>query len=339
MKKMLLCLALPCCLASAAHAQSSVTITGTADGAVRYQTNANAAGGSRINMGSNGYYSSNKITYAGREDLGDGMNAHFLLETGFNLGTGAFDNTAGMLFNRQAYVGMSGAFGAVELGRQYTISHDFILDYDPFGFHYTPIIPLTQASSGTRFNNDVKYIGRLGPLKFEAEYSFGETAGSLSRGAAHGAGLQYTAGNLVLGAMYNRRSVPANNVFRDDDYYLVGGAYSIGAWRISGGHMSDRLINPGPAPDTVTRNSFGGLSYHASPAVTLTAGYYRTSVPTDSASRRDLSIVGLDYALSKRTKLYSEVDYTKYKNKSVSALNPVGVSNQTALTLGIDHRF
>src|SRR6185369_7742004 len=133
--------------------------------------------------------------------------AHFLLEHGFNLATGTLDNTTNTFWQRQAFVGMKGAWGSLDLGRQYTISHDFILDYDPFHFNYTPLIPLTQASSGTRFSNDVKYVGEFGRFKFELENAFGEVGGSNSKGSAYGTGLQYYGDALTTGVSYNRRSV------------------------------------------------------------------------------------------------------------------------------------
>lgn len=324
---------------SNAQAQTNVTIFGTVDGGVRYQTNANATGGSKLFMGSNGWNSSNKIDIAGTEDLGSGMEAHFLLENGFNLATGSFDNTTNTLFNRQSFVGLKGGFGAIDLGRQYTISHDFILEYDPYGFNYTSLIPLTQASSGTRFSNDVKYTGMFGPFKLEVENSFGENAGSFANGSAHGFGLQYYVGDLVLGGSFNRRNVLVGTTYRDEDYYLVGAAWKFGDWKVSGGYMKDTLNMQTTALDTVTRNIFGGVAYSISNNLKLTGGFYRTAVSTDKAMRKDMTIIGLDYYLSKRTKLYTEVDYNKYRKTVVSTLNAAGAPHQTAMTVGINHRF
>mgnify|MGYP005805723351 CR=1 FL=1 len=97
MKKSLLALAVLGAFAGAAQAQSAVTIYGSFDGGVRNLTNVNAAGDNRLTMGSNGTYNSNRIGFKGVEDLGGGLNAHFVLETGFNTGTGALDNAANRL--------------------------------------------------------------------------------------------------------------------------------------------------------------------------------------------------------------------------------------------------
>lgn len=323
----------------AAHAQSSVTIFGTADGGVRYQTNANAAGGSKVFMGSNGWNSSNKIDIAGSENLGGGMEAHFLLENGFNLATGALDNTTSTLFQRQSFVGLKGGWGSLDMGRQYTIAHDFISDYDPFHFNYTSLIPLTQASSGTRFSNDLKYTGEFGDFKFELENSFGETAGNFNNGSARGVGLQYYAGDLTVGGSYNRRFVQVGTSFRNENYYLAGAAYKFGNVGISGGYMIDTIEMPANVANTVTRNIFGGASYSFSDRVKLTGGFYKTAVSTDRAQSKNMTIVGLDYYLSKRTKLYVEADYNKYRRAVVTTLNTVGVGHQMAYTVGINHRF
>lgn len=326
-------------LMHAAQAQSSVTIFGTVDGGVRYLSNAAANGGSKLYMGSNGWNSSNKIDIAGKEELGAGLEAHFLLENGFNLATGAFDNTTNTLFQRQSFVGLKGNWGALDMGRQYTISHDFISDYDPFHFNYTSLIPLTQASSGTRFSNDVKYTGEFGAFKFELENSFGEVAGSTNDGSARGVGLQYYGDDLTLGASYNRRSVLVGSTYRNQNYYLAGAAYKLGKLAVSGGYMIDTLDMASTAPNTVARNIFGGASYAFNNQWKLTGGFYRTTSSTDRARGKDMTIVGLDYMLSKRTKLYTEVDYTKYNNAVVSTLNTAGAAHQVGMTFGINHRF
>ncbi|NUU03994.1 porin [Herbaspirillum robiniae] len=323
----------------AAHAQSSVTIFGTVDGGVRYLSNANNAGGSKLYMGSNGWNSSNKIDIAGKEDLGGGMDAHFLLENGFNLATGGLDNTTNTLFQRQSFVGIKAGWGSIDMGRQYTIAHDFIADYDPFHFNYTSLIPLTQASSGTRFSNDLKYTGEFGGFKFELENSFGENAGSFNNGSARGVGLQYYAGDLTVGASYNRRFVQVGTAFRNEDYYLTGISYKFGEFALSGGYMIDTIQMPATAANTVTRNIFGGASYSFSDRVKLTGGFYKTAVSTDRAQSKNMTIVGLDYYLSKRTKLYVEADYNKYRQAVVTTLNTAGVGHQLAYTVGINHRF
>src|ERR1700751_5292543 len=97
-------------IASVVHAQSSVTLAGDIDGGIRYT---NSKAGNQFSMNSNGLFTSNRIDFVGREDLGGGYDAHFQLESGFNLGNGALDNTTGVLFNRGAYVGLGGWFGSV----------------------------------------------------------------------------------------------------------------------------------------------------------------------------------------------------------------------------------
>lgn len=109
MKRSLLALAVLGSLAGEACAQ--VTVYGSIDGGIRNVTNANAAGQSRLTLGSNGTHFANRIGFKGVEDLGDGLNAHMALETGFNTGTGALDNTANVLFNRTALVGIGSTWG------------------------------------------------------------------------------------------------------------------------------------------------------------------------------------------------------------------------------------
>jgi predicted porin len=325
-------------MAGLVHAQTSVSIFGTVDGGIRYQTNANANGGSKVSMGSNGFYNSNKLDFAGSDDLGNGVKVDFLLESGFNLGTGQLDNTSGQLFQRQSFIRMTTPLGAVSVGRQYTISHDFILIYDPFGFRFTPLIPLTRASSGTRFDNDVKYVGQAGPVRVELENSFGEQAGSSAQKAARGAGINYYAGPFVVGGSYNHRSVAAGLNYNGDTYYLVGAAYSQDKLKVSGGWMSETITSQ-TGKEAETRNSFGGVSYRFNPQYSFTAGYYLTTATDDPAGRRAMTVAAVDYSLSKRTLLYAEFDYTRYHRAAVGTLNTVGVSNQSACTVGINHRF
>ena len=326
-------------LVPAVHAQDAVRIYGAVDGGVHYMTHADAGGGHKISMSSNGWNSSNRLDFAGTEDLGGGLEAHFLLESGFNLATGGFDNTTNTLFNRQSFAGFKSPWGSLDLGRQYTIAHDFILDYDPFHFNYTTLIPLTQASSGTRFNNDAKYVGAFGSFKLEVENAFGEVTGSVRDGSAHGIGLQYYGDGLTAGASYNRRSVPVGALYRDEDYILAGVSFKHGDWWVSGGYMTDTIAMQGKTRDTTTRNAFAGASYPLSTSLRLTAGYYRTTSSVDRARGKGLTLTSLDWSLSKRTKLYLEADFTHYMSAVVSTLNTAGAPTQFGSTVGINHKF
>ena len=48
------------------------------------------------------------------------MKATFVLESGIDIPSGALGNSNGNLFGRQAWIGLSGNFGAVKAGLQYS---------------------------------------------------------------------------------------------------------------------------------------------------------------------------------------------------------------------------
>jgi len=68
------------------------------------------------------------IGFKGSEDLDGGLKASYLYEMGVNLQTSASTYT-----NRQAFVGLSGGFGAVRIGKQYSASFLNAVAADPGG--------------------------------------------------------------------------------------------------------------------------------------------------------------------------------------------------------------
>jgi predicted porin len=178
MKKSLLALAVLGAFAGVAQAQTNVTLYGSIDAGLRRVNKVDAAGDSRwtfgaptnvaTGSGSNGTYQSNRVGFKGVEDLGGGLNAHFTLESGFNSGNGQLDAT-NSLFNRSAFVGLGGAWGALDLGRQYTVAYKTVAVYDPFNYKFTSLIPLSGlALSGSRLNNDVQGTAVFGPATVRA---------------------------------------------------------------------------------------------------------------------------------------------------------------------------
>jgi predicted porin len=339
MKKSLLALAVLGAFAGAAQAQTSVTIYGSFDGGVRHQSNVNAAGDSRLTMGSNGTYNSNRIGFKGVEDLGGGMNAHFNLETGFNTGTGALDNANNQLFNRTATVGLGGAWGALDLGRQYNVAFRTIAGYDPLSYKYPGIALAIPATAGVRFNNDIQYIGTFGPVTARAEYSLGETVGNNSTGSSKAIGAVYNEGPLNLGAAYTNRDIATF----DNRHWTIGGAYKFGPARVAIGHADEKQETVAGI-DTRTKYTWIGLNYAITPAIEITPAYYRSKVNGGAAGalngKKDLYMLSLTYAFSKRTNFYAMIDQAKLDgNSRIGGNAAVNQDRQTDVAVGINHLF
>ena len=104
---------LSACAYQAAHAQSSVTLYGVVDNGIEYQS----GGAGHVVRASSGGLFATVYGFVGHEDLGGGLRVNFQLEQGFSAVNGAPQNSADA-FNRLAWVGMSGRFGELRVGRQ-----------------------------------------------------------------------------------------------------------------------------------------------------------------------------------------------------------------------------
>jgi general bacterial porin, GBP family len=110
MKKTLIVAAVAASFATAANAQSSVTLYGLIDAGFTYVNNevaTNTAKGSAAAFRmTSGNINGSRWGLRGTEDLGGGMKAIFTLENGFNLNNGTLGQ-GGRQFGRQAFVGIS----------------------------------------------------------------------------------------------------------------------------------------------------------------------------------------------------------------------------------------
>jgi predicted porin len=145
MKKSLVALA-ALAVAGVASAQSSVTLFGVVDAAVSGYSNKsddrNTAtllnpfyqnqGSVRLSRTvlSNSGYNSSRLGFRGTEDLGGGLAASFWLEAPITNDDGA---TGVSTFARRSTVSLSGGFGEVRLGRDYTPTFWNDTVFDPFG--------------------------------------------------------------------------------------------------------------------------------------------------------------------------------------------------------------
>ncbi len=373
-KSSMLLLAAGLSTGGAAFAQSNVTIYGIVDTSIHYLNNANAKGDSNIRI-DNGAIANSRIGFKGTEDLGGGLKAMFQLENGFSSDNGAMLQ-GGALFGRQSWVGLQGGFGKVRVGRQNTPLFDLLADhFDPLTVgNYASNSWLPAAGTLIRTPNMVRYDGDFGPVSAAASWAFGETAGSVRTGSQFSSALRYTAGAFSVGGGF-QQTVSATNSSYKDTVWNLSASYDFGPAKIFGGwfNIKDSTGTTGAymaadgdvgsssqwtTASTVAATTgnerkdngfFFGSSYKATSALTLTGAFYYDKSKNVSYSGlgnvgdgKRYALVGwADYALSKRTQLYTTVDYNKAKDAAVYELtnSASGKNSMTTVGVGIRHIF
>ncbi len=186
MKKTIVALAVLGSFAGIAAAQSSVTLFGIADVAVRH----GMSSGNTLNSVVTGGLSTSRFGVRGQEDLGGGMKASFWLEGSANFDNGTTDSA---FWARRSTVSLVGSFGEARLGRFKSSERLLIEAFDPSSttgigstaalFDRLGATATTGAPAGTsiavdlsRFNNLVTYIlpGNLGGFYGSIDQSFSE---------------------------------------------------------------------------------------------------------------------------------------------------------------------
>lgn len=211
-----LVLAISCAaFSTGSFAQSSVTLYGLLDEGININTN--AAGQHQYYMAS-GVLSGSRWGLKGAEELGGGFSAIFTLENGFNVESGRLAQ-GGLLFGRQAYVGISSKqYGSVTMGRQY----DSVVDYlGPFeagdqwgGYISAHPADIDNFNNAYRTNNAIKYTSaNYGGLVFGGLYSLGGFAGQPTRAQVFSLGGSYTSGPLALAIAYLNARNPNAGLF------------------------------------------------------------------------------------------------------------------------------
>lgn len=126
----------------------------------------------------------------GNGELMQGLQGSFNLEGSFAPDNGT-SGIGGRLFGRQAWVGLSGGFGTVRLGRQYTMVRTGWEDANPYGTGNQGLRLLDPRISNPRADNSITYLAKLGPVTAGVNYSGGWDAvngNSSNAGPANSAG-------------------------------------------------------------------------------------------------------------------------------------------------------
>nr|WP_088710268.1 porin [Noviherbaspirillum denitrificans] len=310
-------------------AQSAVSVYGLVDLGVVAE--GGGPGGSLLKLTS-GVSAGSRIGFRGTEDLGGGLKAKFVLESGIAADTGGITQ-GGLVYGRQAFVGLDGHFGSLTAGRQYTPHFLAIDDVDPFGTAFAGNSTNLMGTTA-RMNNALIYsTPTLGGFSAQAAYGFGEVAGNNSGSRQVGARLGYAAGPLSFGLAYHGTNDALG--VRAGKNTLVSGKYDFGAGWASLAYN----VNDG-APGVDNRDILVGVSVPVASG-TIMASYVRKDDRT--AANQDANQVGIGYVhdLSKRTALYTS--YARIDNKNGAAYTVGSAieagSGNRAFNVGVRHRF
>ena len=342
MKKSLVALA-ALAVVGVASAQSSVTLYGVLDigiGKVKgqswglnngetYLTQSAGTGASNAQSATkDGFNSTSVIGFRGSEDLGGGMKANFNLQTsGIDL---ASSGTA-LAFGREAWVGLEGGFGAVQLGRSSSVAAKTMGAFDLNG---------TSASSAL-YNAGVSAVTWYGSSRRSAQIqyvspNFGGFTGRVGltpRGnaAANGFAVPGTAkdrftigGSFANGPLAAAIVIETKSTTAARDAYAMGVSYDFGVAKVAASY------NRREAAGVIGYNALGaalggvngtGGGRGASVGVVAPIGafYVGLQYARNTETHANATELFAGYNLSKRTKIYA--DYGR-----VSGVNAVGAS-------------
>lgn len=343
---------------SAAMAQ--VTIYGIVDTGVEYVTNTNAAGKSVVKMPSLTGSFPSRIGFKGTEDLGGGLKAFFVLESGFGLDNGV-QGQGSRLFGRQANIGLKNSYGTLTLGRQINMTYLSMLKADVMGPNIHSIGNLDGYLPNSRSDNAIGYLGKFADFTAGATYSLGRdvsaTGGPAATNCAGEVAGDAKACRQVTGLLaYDTKSFGVATAYDK----LYGGPGAAGGLT-SSSYNVERISLNGYALFGKAKVGLGIIERKTHAATDNTADLYYLGVSYPFANNwvLDTQVSRLDvknspnastllatratYNFSKRTAVYTSVGYIRNAGAaaiSVSAGNSVGVGmNQTGIMAGIRHSF
>jgi len=318
--------------------------------------------GTSVSMQS-GVQSGSRWGLRGSEDLGNGMRANFQLESGVLANNGK-SAQGGRLFGRAAWVGVSGGWGDLRLGRQTSVSSATLADYDAFLASYlitgaqTALLPYnanradntvavwTPSVNGWRAGADVS-------LDYDGGGGFQTSATNKLYSAAliyeqpgYAVTATYEGARWADGTVQSAAMKQAGGARQPDAYTLAGRA-TVDAFTLyaAGSIMRNGSTIPA-APSPGQRAYFPGSTVHAVMAgaawrlgANTVMASWQGSMPSGGVLARDgathtqqIYSAGYGYDLSKRTNLYAIYGYMRGAWSDSSW-------HQSQYAVGMRHRF
>jgi predicted porin len=372
MKKTLIAMAVMAA-AGAASAQSSVTLFGIVDATLQWSKA--GPGDIRFRVTNSGYNSS-RLGFRGTEDLGGGMAASFWLEAGVNNddGTGANSiansgpfgapaagsvpaGSQGLTFNRRSTVSLSGGWGEVRIGRDYTPTFWNLTVFDPFGTNGSGTTATLQAGQGpntVRASNSIGYFlpANIGGVYGQFQYAENELrnncttatvpCGNVDAGRYLGGRVGFASGPVNVAVALGRTDANSTAVGTDDMLSLnVGGQFDFGFMKLMGQVVLDR--NLGGFDDTDGKGFLiGGLVPVGAGEIRLAYSQYRSDFGIATNPKLKKLAIGYVHNLSKRTAIYTTLAHQKTSGGAAIPLSGSATfadDNASAIDVGIRHSF
>jgi len=363
MQKKLIALALASAFAAPAFAATAnVDVYGVVNASVDYVNSDVTGKDNSTSVNSN----ASRLGFKGAEDLGGGLKAVWQVESGFNADTGG-----GAIGSRNTFVGLSGGFGTVLVGRHDTPMKMLGRKVDNFGDGMGDdrnIIGSSAADGKNMFdgrpNNVIAYVtpnfsGLSGAIAYVADH--GGATGinptacisklDCNKNDAYSLMATYENGPFMVGAGYENHNIATTTTSTESrDLWRVVGGFKFGDAKL-GALYESGSADTGLAP--ADRSAWGIFGNYAIGAITLKANYLKADDYAGMASSgAEQYTIGADYSLSKRSTAY--IYYANVKNDTNAAYglgigggdsNKVGGTagalgtNPDVIGIGMKHTF
>ena len=363
MKKSLIALAALSTIAGSVAAQSSVTIYGRFDQSYNKVDTKTATTSTATNTGFDGGVGGSRLGFRGTEDLGGGLKANFVFEFGVDPG-----ENSGVASTRLGFADVSGGFGTFRMGRQVSPTKALSDSYNALGnnTNFAPgDVNLAITANDARVSNAITYLtptfnGFSAQVQFADDNTQTTTESSTvlangpagangastgpwrttTQGKVKGAGVNYVAGQLSIGAAMLNNTTYTAGVPQSQERIALAARYNFGPligvieqseYKI---HNSD-VVAADRAVTTV------GVIVPVNAKLSLAAQYFDGDRALGTGTGADTSEadysgykVRATYALSKRTGVYAQTGETETKPANGTQMTTV-----EGYGLGMYHNF
>lgn len=294
-----------------------------------------------------------RIGFKGTEDLGNGLSAIWLAETGYDITDGgAWDSGV-----RQSYIGLTGSWGTFAVGKQYVPYKLAMMGSGVENMSDTTAdtSDLANLSNQGSVSNAIAYVtpnmngltGAIAIVPGEGSNGNDGLADTIS------AGVMYSNNGLYLGAGYQQ----AEGGSSDPTWWNVSASYTIGNFKIAGAY--EDLSNGAPSltvenlPNNTNFIDYNtcnvgsscddGESWAISATYTMgnnafkaTYGHHEND-GGDAGREQTGWGVGAFHSFSKRTQAY--VAYSNELFEDHNSGNPDGEIETSEFSIGLMHNF